>query len=81
MSILIRTDGFAHCLYGEAIDLHPLGAMPISRASNVEPNGYGQWLADLSPASEPQLGLFASRSQTVAAEAAWLLAHRFRDVS
>lgn len=76
MQIVIRTAGSAQCLYGEAIDLRKLGALAISRASHVESDATGHWLADLSPVGGPMLGPFATRSQALAAEEAWLLAHR-----
>jgi hypothetical protein len=75
MQIVFRADGSALCLYGEAIDLRQLGALAISRASHVEPDANGQWLADLSPVGGPKLGPFATRSQALVAEEAWLLAH------
>jgi hypothetical protein len=76
MQLVIRGDGSCRCLYSEAIDLRQLGSLLISRASHVEPNATGQWLADLSPVGGPQLGPFATRSQALAAEEAWLLTHR-----
>jgi hypothetical protein len=76
MQIVIHPGGSASCLYGEAIDLAQLGPLSIRRASHVEPNSHGQWLADLSPVSGPVLGPFACRSQALAAEEAWLVANR-----
>ena len=75
MEILIDSTGAARCLYGEAIDLSSLGQLQISRASHVEPNADGQWLADLTPLSGPVLGPFTARSDALAAEAAWITAH------
>ena len=72
MEILIEPTGAARCLYGEAIDLSSLGQLRIKRASHVEPNADGQWLADLTPLSGPVLGPFAARSDALAAEAAWI---------
>lgn len=77
MQIVIQGDGNGRCLYGEAIDLRQLGALAISRASHVEPDITGHWTADLSPIGGPLLGPFATRSQALAAEEAWILAHRF----
>ena len=76
MTLVIGTDGTARCLYGEAIDLGELGHPAISRASHIEPDETGQWLADLSPVSGPILGPFPARSAALAAEAAWLEANR-----
>lgn len=76
MQIVIRTDGSIQCLYGEAIDLRQLGALTIARASHVEADAMGHWMADLSPVGGPNLGPFTTRSQALAAEEAWILAHR-----
>ena len=67
MQIVIRADGNGRCLYGEAIDLQQLGALAVARASNVEPNAIGHWMADLSPVGGPKLGPFATRSNALAA--------------
>jgi len=75
MQLVIDPTGGVRCLYGEAIDLAALGRVAIRRGSHVEPTDDGQWLCDLSPVSGPVLGPFASRSQALAAEVAWLEAH------
>jgi hypothetical protein len=76
MMIVIQPDGTARCLYGETIDLAEIGHLAINRASHVEPDESGQWIADLSPVSGPTLGPFAARSVALAAEAAWLEENR-----
>jgi hypothetical protein len=75
MRLLIEPAGQVRCIYGEEFDLSVLGPLNIERASHVEPNDAGQWLADLSPVDGPRLGPFASRSEALAAESAWLEAH------
>jgi hypothetical protein len=60
----------------EAIPLGELGGLAIQRASHVEPDAQGQWLADLSPIGGPTLGPFATRSEALAAEEAWLVENR-----
>ncbi len=75
MQLLIAPSGLVRCIYGEELDLAELGPLSIQRASHVEPNGTGHWLADLSPVNGPTLGPFASRSAALAAESAWLEAH------
>ena len=75
MQLVIQPDGSLKCVYGEAIDLHALGQVGISRGSHVEPDEHGQWLADLSPVSGPVLGPFPARSEALEAEVAWLEAH------
>lgn len=71
-SLVVRADGSLVCLYTEDINLAAIGRLDIRRASNVEPDADGQWLADLSPANGPLLGPFAHRSQALEAEREWL---------
>ena len=75
MTLLVRPDGTARCVYGEAIDLAALGEPTVTRASRVEPDARGRWSADLSPVGGPALGPFARRSEALVAEAAWLDRH------
>jgi hypothetical protein len=75
MNLVIMPGGVVRCIYGEEIDLHQLGPLSIRRASHVEPDANGQWLADLSPVDGPRLGPFGNRSQALAAEQAWLAAN------
>jgi hypothetical protein len=78
MQLLIDAAGSVRCLYGEAIPLGELGGLTIQRASHVEPDVDGQWLADLSPVSGPTLGPFKTRSEALAAEEAWVVANRLQ---
>jgi hypothetical protein len=75
MQLVISPTGTTRCVYAETIHLARLGRLTIARASHVEPDANGQWLADLSPVSDPALGPFACRSDALRAEAAWLEAH------
>jgi hypothetical protein len=75
MQLVILPGGEVRCVYDEALDLHALGQVSISRGSHVEPDDSGQWLADLSPVHGPTLGPFAARSQALDAERAWLEEH------
>ena len=75
MQLLIFPDGTARCVYNEAIELTALGHPSITRASHVEPDEQGGWLADLSPVRGPLLGPFPQRSDALAAEKAWLEEH------
>ena len=75
MQLLFTPNGSIRCLYGEEIDLAALGSPTITRASHVEPDQHGRWLADLSPVGGPLLGGFDHRSQALAAEQAWLEAN------
>ena len=72
MQLVITPSGAVRSIYSEEIDLHALGSPSISRASHVEPDRHGRWLADLSPVGGPRLGPFDSRSQALAAESEWL---------
>ena len=72
MDIIVNPNGDGRCIYGEAIDLSSLGPIAIQRASHVEPDADGTWLADLSPANGPVLGPFPQRSDALAAEHEWL---------
>jgi hypothetical protein len=75
MELVISPQGDAQCVYSEAISLHSIGNVQIQRASHVEPDGQGQWWADLSPVSGPKLGPFQQRSAALEAETSWLREH------
>jgi hypothetical protein len=75
MDLIILPDGTVRAVYAEEIDLGAIGRPVITRASHVEPDSAGRWLADLSPVSGPVLGPFDRRSEALQAELAWLEAH------
>ena len=75
MDLLVSPDGTVRAIYAEDIQLTNLGSAVISRASHVEPDSQGRWLADLSPVGGPVLGPFDRRSEALAAELAWLEAN------
>ena len=75
MQFIIERDGNARCIYTEEIDLAAIGSTTITRASHVEPDQHGRWLADMGPVGGPVLGPFAKRSDALAAERAWLEAN------
>lgn len=72
MTLYVDGQGQVRCLYQETVDLTTLGRCQIQRASQVEPDEHGRWWADLSLVQGPRLGPYASRSQALAAEQAWL---------
>ena len=76
MDLIIEPKGRVRCLYDEGIDLTKLGPLSIRRASHVEPDVSGRWFADLNPMTGPVLGPFLCRSEALAAERAWIQAHR-----
>jgi hypothetical protein len=75
MDLVVGPEGRVRCVYDEAIDLASLGAVAIARASHVEPDAAGRWVADLAPVGGPALGPFPRRGEALAAERAWLGAH------
>jgi hypothetical protein len=75
MQLVIEPDGVVRCIYSEEIDLLALGSPVVARASHVEPDDHGGWLADLSPVGGPRLGPFPLRSQALTAERDWLEAN------
>ena len=75
MELLIDPTGAVRCVYDETLPLHELGTLTISRGSHVEPTTTGPWTADLAPVLGPRLGPFATRSEALAAERAWLDTH------
>jgi hypothetical protein len=76
VTLVISPQGDVRCLYSENINLVAIGSLSIIRASHVEPDAQGFWIADLSPVHGPSLGPFALRSEALAAEVAWLEGHR-----
>ena len=75
MDLVVNPLGLVRAIYGEALDLAALGRPVITRASYVEPDASGRWLADLSPVGGPLLGPFDRRSEALAAEHDWLERH------
>jgi hypothetical protein len=72
MQLVIGKDGRVRGIYGEEIDLAVFGTAKIDRASHVEPDAQGRWMADLSPVGGPTLGPFDRRSEALEAEVSWL---------
>ena len=54
--LVVSADGVARCIYDEVLDLREIGKLQITRASHVEPNADGYWLADMGPVGGPVLG-------------------------
>ena len=75
MELIVSGTGVVRCIYSEAFPLSQLGNLSITRASHVEPNSVGQWMADLSPVGGPVLGPFEFRTDAIAAEVDWLRKH------
>ena len=72
MELIVDATGIVRCIYSEDVNLHALGHPKITRASHVEPDSKGRWIADLNPVSGPKLGPFDKRTDALAAEVQWL---------
>ena len=72
MDLVVTETGEVRCIYSDSISLSLLGKLSITRASHVEPNSVGQWMADLSPVGGPVLGPFELRTDALSAEVNWL---------
>ena len=72
MQLVVTPNGSVRCIYAEDIPLDAIGQLTVRRASHVEPDRAGNWLADLSPVGGPLLGPYRRRSQALAAELEWL---------
>ena len=72
MELIFESSGSARCVYSDTLPLASIGRLRIERASHVEPNDKGEWIADLSPVSGPTLGPFSKRADAIAAEVQWL---------
>jgi hypothetical protein len=72
MTLVIEPGGRVRCVYDDALDLAALGRPVIRRASHVEPESDGRWMADLAPVGGPVLGPYGRRSEALAAEREWL---------
>ena len=72
MDLIVEPSGRTRCVYSDEIPLREFGQVRIERASHVEPNDHGEWIADLSPVSGPLLGPFLRRTDAIKAEVQWL---------
>jgi hypothetical protein len=72
MNLIVEKDGRVRGIYGEEIALDALGSPRITRASHVEPDDQGRWLADMAPVGGPVLGPYERRSDALDSEVAWL---------
>jgi hypothetical protein len=76
LEIVVDENGNLRAIHDD--ELTPLfdhGTVHIERASHVEPNTSGQWIADLSPVNGPELGPFTLRQTALDAEVAYLRAN------
>jgi len=75
MELVVSCIGEVRCIYSDSIPLSQFGKLSIRRASHVEPNSVGQWVADLSPVGGPSLGPFSKHADALVAEVRWLEDH------
>ncbi len=69
------SDGKIRYIYKDSLLLlHSLGQATITRASNVEPNKDGEWVAQIIRG--PKLGPFKRREDALAAEVKYLEEHQ-----
>lgn len=73
MNIKIEPNGEITAIYNDnLVELFKEGKTEIKRASHVEPNNEGMWVADLFPIGGPILGPYEKRKDALDAELEWL---------
>ena len=72
MNLTILSNGNLRAVYADDFNFSSLGSASVRRASHVEPNEQGDWIADLSPVGGPRLGPFHRRADAIRAETDWL---------
>ena len=72
LELVVDAGGGVRCIYDEALDLREIGKLQITRASHVEPDSDGNWIADMGPSGGPVLGPYGSRTEALQAEREWL---------
>ena len=75
-TISVKPDGAMRFVYDDELQaLLQAGPSRTRRASFVEPNDRGLWIADLSPINGPIFGPFPLRATALAAERDWIEEH------
>lgn len=70
---VIAASGELLTIYSDSLaELFSEGHKTVRRASHVEPDENGMWIADLAPVGGPKLPCCALRADALAAEIAWL---------
>lgn len=77
LTVRFTTRGTAAAIYDDALldAIDALGTSMTRRASTVEPDAHGDWVADLAPVSGPRLTPCRRRADALAAEVEWLREH------
>ena len=76
VAVTVRSGTACFVYEDELADLLTLGEATVRRASFVEPDPAGGWLADMGPSNGPVLRGFSLRREALEAERAWLRAHK-----
>jgi len=72
-SIKFTPEGRIQFIWTDSLEpLFKQGQGKVQRASHVEPDDQGNWVADLSPVGGPKLGPFPLRKTALIAEVTWL---------
>lgn len=73
-TVTIRKDGVIEFIYDDDLKgfIDDSEEKKVFRASHVEPDGTGDWWADLSPINGPKLGPFSKRQDALDAEVNWI---------
>lgn len=75
-TVSIKADGTIRFVYDDdLLALAYAGPSSTRRASFVEPNHDGRWMADLSPIGGPIFGPFTLRKTALDAERDWIEEH------
>ncbi len=75
--IIIAPDGTATFIHSDEMQgIIEQGEATITRASHVEPDAGGKWVADMAPSGGPVLGPFRTRREALDHEVEWLVANR-----
>ncbi len=73
LELVVGAGAHVRCIYDEALELHEIGRLQITRASHVEPDAEGRCFAAMGPASGSILEPFRNRTEALGAERACLL--------
>jgi hypothetical protein len=77
INVNIDSTGTARFIWNDDLaGLLEHGDARVVRASHVEPDDRGGWLADMSPSGGPVLGPFKLRAEALVAEVGWLRTNR-----
>jgi hypothetical protein len=76
MEIRVKGNQIRFIYNDDLSNLMNQGKTVVKRASHVEPDGNGRWIADMSPVNGPVLGPYNRRDEALQREVEWLLKHK-----